>query len=77
MNDENKAYDPAEDENQGVVQRMAQVEKASAGTPQTGGLNPEPLQDSQSGQPADEENVNDELLTEEEVAKGSIGMESE
>ncbi|WP_080055270.1 hypothetical protein [Spirosoma aerolatum] len=82
MNTDNNTYNPADDDNQGVVQVLAQSEASNTGIPQNGPLSPitasgpEPEKaevadlDSDSG-------VNDDLLAEETVEEGDVEIENE
>ncbi|GAB3950603.1 hypothetical protein GCM10028805_28990 [Spirosoma harenae] len=76
---DNKTYNPAEDDNQGVVQLLAQGEESNAGIPQVAQLSPvtasgpEPekaeVPDSGGGN-----GTNDDLLAEEEVEDGDLEL---
>ena len=70
-------YNPADDDNQGVLQRIAQDEEASDGVSQADYMNPAAAQtNGPAGQAAEADSpdgaVNDELLTEEAVEDGDI-----
>lgn len=80
MNSENN-YSPAEDDNQGVVQLLAQGEEANAGVSQIEYLSPitnqgpEPEKAEVNDSDADANGVNDDLLMEEEVEDGDVDEE--
>lgn len=69
-------YNPADDDNQGVVQLMAQGELASPGIPQDGGLDPvkaqgpEPEKAEVNDSDTDANGVSADLLVEEAVEEG-------
>lgn len=71
---DNKNYNPAEDDNQGVIQPLAQA--TNGGFSQTGGLaiptaqGPEPEKAEVNEEEADTEDINDDTLTEEDVQEG-------
>ena len=70
----NIPYDPANDDNQGVAQLMAQAEEATPGVSQVERMNPvtaqgpEPIKEEVNEEPID--GVNDDVLTEEAVEEG-------
>ncbi len=74
----NENYNPADDDNQGVVQLMAQAEEASNGIPQAEQMNivkaqgPEPEKAEVNDSDTDANGVNDDILAEEEVEDGEI-----
>lgn len=84
-------YNPAEDENQGVVTKLAQGEEANNGVSQIEYMNPvfnqgpEPvkeevndLEDQSAGAgPLDTETngINDDMLTEEDVENGDVEVD--
>ncbi|MCK8490497.1 hypothetical protein M0L20_01465 [Spirosoma sp. RP8] len=80
MNSENN-YSPAEDDNQGVVQLLAQGEEANAGVSQIEYLSPitnqgpEPEKAEVNDSDVDANGVNDDLLMEEEVEDGDVDEE--
>ena len=70
-------YNPADDDNQGVLQRIAQDEEAATGVSQADYMNPATAQTSgpigqAAGADSPDGAVNDELLTEEAVEDGDI-----
>ncbi len=79
----NETYNPAEDENQGVMTKMVQGDQANAGTPQHGGIDlvkasgPE----SEKAEVNDSDNnstgTNDDLLAEEDVEAGDTAESNE
>ena len=84
---ENQTYNPAEDENQGVLSKMAQGEQANDGVSQTEYMNPmtnqgpepvkEEVSDRGDGSPDPEANgVNDDMLAEEDVENGDIEVDN-
>lgn len=74
---DNKSYNPAEDDNQGVVQPLVQA--TNGGFSQTGGLaiptaqGPEPEKAEVNEGEVDAEGINDDILTEEDVHEGEAG----
>ncbi|UHG89866.1 hypothetical protein [Spirosoma oryzicola] len=80
MNSENN-YSPAEDDNQGVVQLLAQGEEANAGVSQIEYLSPitnqgpEPEKAEVNDSDVDANGVNDDLLMEEEVEDRDVNEE--
>ncbi len=80
MNSENN-YSPAEDDNQGVVQLLAQGEEANAGVSQIEYLSPitnqgpEPEKAEVNDSDVDANGVNDDLLMEEEVEDRDVDEE--
>jgi hypothetical protein len=70
----NKTYDPANDDNQGVVQLMAQAEEATPGVSQVERMNPvtaqgpEPIKEEVNDEAID--GANDDILTEETIEEG-------
>lgn len=72
---EDKAYNPADDDNQGVVQLMAQGQEASPGVAQNERINPvtasgpEP-EKAEVNEDTDDEGINDDIIAEEEVEDG-------
>lgn len=79
--DQTENYDPAEDDNQGVVQLLAQSEESTAGVPQADYMNPvtasgpEPEKAEVNQSDVDANGVNDDLLEEEDVEEGEIDEE--
>ena len=82
-NDRSTAYNPADDDNQGVVQLLAQGEEANSGVSQAEYMNPvtaqgpEPEKAEVNDSDVDANGVNDDLLTEEEVEDGDADDEEE
>ncbi len=90
---DNTDYNPAEDENQGVITKVAQGASAGGGVAQTDSMNPvtnqgpEPVKEEVNddndpfageGQSDVEANgVNDDMLAEEEVEDGSVEVDNE
>ncbi|UFH53816.1 hypothetical protein [Spirosoma sp. KNUC1025] len=75
-------YDPAEDDNQGVVQLMAQGEKANSGVSQAKYMNPVTAQGPEPEKAEvnefdSEDATNDDELAEEDVENGQLDEESE
>ncbi len=74
----NEKYNPADDDNQGVIQLMAQGEEASNGIPQAEQMDivkaqgPEPEKEEVNDSETDAININDDILVEEEVEHGEI-----
>ena len=74
----NENYNPADDDNQGVVQLMAQGEEASNGIPQAEQMDivkaqgPEPEKAEVNDSDTDANGINDDILAEEEVEDGEI-----
>lgn len=70
----NKKYNPADDDNQGVTQLMAQAEEATPGVSQVERMNPataqgpEPIKEEVKEEDID--GVNDDVLAEEAIEKG-------
>lgn len=79
--DQTENYDPAEDDNQGVVQLLAQSEDSTAGVAQADYMNPvtasgpEPEKEEVNLSDVDASGVNDDLLEEEAVEQGEIDEE--
>lgn len=76
-------YNPAEDDNQGVVQLLAQGEEANTGVAQATYMNPvtasgpEPEKAEVNDSDTDAVGTNDDVLTEEEVENGEIELDGE
>ena len=79
-------YNPADDENQGVAQLLAQAEESNAGVPQAAYLNPVTAQGPEpekaevnDDDPSDgaTNGVNDDMLEEEDVEDGDLSEEEE
>ncbi|GAB3223013.1 hypothetical protein [Spirosoma arcticum] len=86
--DENNDYNPAEDENQGVITKLAQGEEANNGVSQIEYMNPvfnqgpEPVKEEvnarDDGPLGGETNgVNDDMLAEEDVENGDVEVNNE
>ncbi|GAB2579356.1 hypothetical protein [Spirosoma areae] len=85
---DNNDYNPAEDDNQGVVQLMAQSEEANAGVAQAQYMNPvtAPGPEAEKAEVSDRadllpsdtdtesDGINDDLLAEEAVEAGETGQ---
>ena len=75
---EKTVYDPADDENQGIMTKMVQGENAGGGVAQTEYLNPvvnqgpEPEKEEVNESDTEANGVNDDMLAEEEVEEGEI-----
>ncbi|MGF7215356.1 hypothetical protein GGR92_001496 [Spirosoma lacussanchae] len=80
---DNQSYNPADDDNQGVAQLLAQAQEANTGEPQAGGINPVrdqgplPIKEEVNESDADANGVNDDLLAEEDVEAGQVDIEYE
>ena len=82
---DNTDYNPAEDDNQGVVQLLAQAQEANNGVPQDGGINPVMAQGpesvkeevNESDTDANTNGVNDDMLAEEDVENGDVKMDND
>lgn len=72
------AYNPADDENQGIMTTMVQGENASDGIAQTAFQNaivnqgPEPEKEEVNESDTEASGINDDMLAEEEVEDGEI-----
>lgn len=77
----NTNYDPANDDNQGVAQLMAQAEEATPGVSQVERLNPvtaqgpEPIKEEVNDEDID--GVNDDVLAEETVEEGEADKKND
>lgn len=82
LND-NTDYNPAEDENQGVMTKLIQGEEANNGVSQLDYMNPvtnqgpEPEKEEVNESDTEADGVNNDLLTEEDVANGDADVEDE
>ncbi|WP_461066319.1 hypothetical protein [Spirosoma horti] len=71
-------YDPADDENQGIMTKMVQGENAGGGVAQTEYMNPvvnqgpEPEKEEVNESDSEANGINDDMLAEEEVEAGDI-----
>ena len=86
--DPNENYNPADDDNQGIVQLMAQGEEANPGIAQANYTNlvtaqgPEPEKaevndDDEGPLEVDTNGVNEDMLEEEDVEDGELDLEEE
>ena len=83
MNSANQSYDPATDENQGVMTTMIQADEANEGVPQVERMAPHPT--AQGPEPIKDEvtepdepvsnGVNDAMLAEEDVEAGDVNVD--
>ena len=78
---DNNKYNPADDDNQGVVQLMAQGEEASNGVAQVEYMDPvtdqgpEPEKDEVN--PSEIDGVNDDIEAQEDVEMGDVQVKDE
>lgn len=76
-------YNPAEDENQGVMTKLVQGEETNNGVSQLDYMNPvtnqgpEPEKDEINEADTEADGVNDDLLTEVDVANGDADVDDE
>lgn len=83
MNPNPNEYDPSEDENQGVITKLAQGQEANTGASQIEYMNPvtnqgsEPVKEEVNASDSDANGVNDDLLDEEDVEDGNVEVDSE
>lgn len=83
MNQNDNEYNPAEDENQGVMTKMVQDEDANAGVSQVDRMSPVTAQGPESQKAevnesdAEANGANDDLLAEEAVEAGNIEVEGD
>ena len=81
MNPTDNNYNPADDDNQGVVQLLAQGGEANNGISQVENMNPvtaqgpEPEKDEVN--PSEVDGVNDDVLAEENVEAGNVEEKNE
>lgn len=81
MNPTDNNYNPADDDNQGVVQLLAQGGEANNGVSQVENMNPvtaqgpEPEKDEVN--PSEVDGVNDDVLAEENVEAGNVEEKNE
>ena len=81
---DNTDYSPAEDDNQGVVQLLAQAQEANGGVPQDGGINPvvaqgaEPVKEevNEYDTDANANGVNADRLAGEDVENGDVEVDN-
>ncbi|RYF46670.1 MAG: hypothetical protein EOO39_49435 [Cytophagaceae bacterium] len=75
---ETTTYDPADDENQGIMTKMIQGENVGGGVAQTEYLNPvvnqgpEPEKEEVNESDTEANGINDDMLAEEDVEEGEI-----
>ena len=80
---DNNDYNPAEDENQGVITKLAQGEEADNGVLQIEYMSPvfnqgpEPVKEEVNNSDTEANGVNDDLLAEENVADGNVAVDNE
>ena len=80
---DNNEYNPATDDNQGVVQLLAQGEQAGGGVAQAEYMNPitnqgpEAVKDEVNPSDTDANGVNDDLLAEEDVEAGDVDVDND
>lgn len=80
---DNDDYNPAEDENQGVITKLTQGQEANNGVSQADYMNPvtnqgpEPVKEEVNASDAEANGVNDDLLAEEDVENGEVEMDNE
>ena len=78
---DDQSYNPADDDNQGVVQLLAQGEEANQGVSQVEYISPvtdqgpEPEKDEVN--PSEIDGVNDDILAEEDVETGNVEEKNE
>lgn len=78
---DNESYNPSDDDNQGVVQLMAQAQEANSGVAQNESINPikasgpEP-EKAEVDQP-DNEALNEDVTTEKKAENGEINLKTE
>ncbi|GAB4034804.1 hypothetical protein [Spirosoma gilvum] len=82
MNTDNNTYTPADDDNQGVVQVLAQSEASNTGVPQNSPLSPMNASgpEPEKAEVADSDGdsgINDDVLAEETVEDGDVEMDNE
>ncbi len=82
LND-NTDYNPAEDENQGIITKLVQGEEANNGVSQIEYMNPvfnqgpEPVKEEVNESDTDANGVNDDLIAEEDVENGDVEVDNE
>jgi len=80
---DNNDYNPAEDENQGVITKLAQTKESGSGVSQVAYMNPvtnqgpEPVKEEVNDSDTEANGVNDDMMTEEDVENGDVQMDSE
>lgn len=83
MNPNDDKYNPAEDENQGVITKLTQGQQANDGVSQVDYMNPvtnqgpEPVKEEVNPSDTEANGVNDDLLAEEAVENGEVDMDNE
>jgi hypothetical protein len=76
-------YNPAEDENQGVMTKLTQGQEANDGVSQLAYMNPvtnqgpEPEKEEVNESDSEANGINDDLLTEQDVENGDIDVDNE
>jgi hypothetical protein len=81
MNPNNNEYNPADDDNQGVAQLLAQGEEANPGVAQVEHMSPvtaqgpEPIKEEVNDSDVPDLGTNDDELTEEDVENKDIEMD--
>ncbi len=81
MNPINQNYDPATDENQGVMTTMIQADKANDGVSQVERMSPvenqgpEPIKEEVNDSDTDANGVNNAMLEEEDVEAGNANVD--
>ena len=79
----NTDYNPAEDENQGIITKLVQGEEANTGVSQIEYMNPvfnqgpEPVKEEVNESDTEANGVNDDLLSEEDVENGDVEVDNE
>lgn len=80
---DNTDYNPTEDENQGVITKLAQGENANNGVSQADYMNPvtnqgpEPVKEEVNDSDSEANGVNDDLLAEEDLEKGDVEVDND
>lgn len=80
---ENTDYNPADDENQGIMTKLMQGEEANKGVSQLDYMNPvtnqgpEPEKEEVNESDTEATGINDDLLTEEDVENGDVEVANE
>lgn len=80
---DNTDYNPTEDENQGVITKLAQGENANNGVSQADYMNPvtnqgpEPVKEEVNDSDSEANGVNNDLLAEEDVEKGDVEVDND
>lgn len=78
---DSSAYNPAEDENQGVITKLVQGQQANDGVSQADYMNPVtasgPEPEKAEVNDDEAEGINDDILAEEDRENGEVDMENE